>query len=172
MAQICRENGIEVLQVMAEGAQAWHGSADLLVCFEVLEHVHDTVGFARSLLNLIKPGGWLAMSGLGVEGFDIQVLWERSHSVSPPHHLNFLSCQGLEVLLRRVGFTATEVTTPGQLDADIVYNSMQSDPSALAAYRFERTLLARGERTRVAFQQFLREHQLSSHMLAIAQRGD
>lgn len=172
MARICRDNGIEVLEALAEDADSWRGKADLLVCFEVIEHVHDSAGFGRALLNLVKPGGFLALTGLGVEGFDIQVLWQRSNSVSPPHHLNFLSCRGLEALLRRVGFAAIEVTTPGQLDVDIVYNSFRSDPSALAAHRFERTLLSRGEPARVAFQQFLRDHQLSSHMLALAQRGN
>ncbi|HVK55317.1 MAG TPA: class I SAM-dependent methyltransferase [Burkholderiales bacterium] len=170
MARVCRENGIEVLEAMAEQAGAWHGKADLLVCFEVIEHVHNAADFVSALLKLVKPGGYLAMTGLGVEGFDIQVLWERSNSVSPPHHLNFLSCDGFAQLLRNAGFAAVDVSTPGRLDVDIVYNSANADASVLSAHRFERTLLSRGDQTRAAFQKFLSEHQLSSHMLALAQR--
>jgi len=170
MARMCRENGIEVLETLAERADVWYGKADLLVCFEVIEHVHDATDFVRGLLKLVKPGGFLVMTGLGVEGFDIQVLWERSNSVSPPHHLNFLSCRGFEQLLRSAGFSAVDVSTPGRLDVDIVYNSLVADSSILDAHRFERTLLSRGEQTRAAFQKFLADHQLSSHMLAFAQR--
>jgi 2-polyprenyl-3-methyl-5-hydroxy-6-metoxy-1,4-benzoquinol methylase len=51
MTAICRGNGIEVLEAMAGDVAAWHGKADLLVCFEVIEHIHDAERFASVLQN-------------------------------------------------------------------------------------------------------------------------
>lgn len=170
MAKVCRSNSIEVLEALAENADAWHGRADLLVCFEVIEHVHDAARFVGVLRHLVRPGGYLVMTGLGVEGFDIQVLWQHSKSISPPFHLNFMSCRGYEELLLRSGFQSVETSSPGKLDVDIVYNLALADSGVLAEHRFERTLLSRGESTRAAFQNFLAEHRLSSHVLALARR--
>lgn len=170
MANVCRRQGIEVLEELAENAEAWHGRADLLVCFEVIEHVHDPARFASVLHELVRPGGYLVMTGLGVEGFDIQVLWDNSKSVSPPYHLNFLSRNGYEQLLLRAGFGDVTIFTPGQLDVDIVHNIAAEVPSVLDGSRFVRTLLSRGESTRSAFQKFLSEHGLSSHVWALAKR--
>jgi len=171
MATVCRRNGIEVLEALAEDADAWHGRADLLVCFEVIEHVHAPERFASVLHKLVKPGGYLIITGLGVEGFDIQTLWQHSNSVSPPYHLNFMSNIGYESLLLRSGFASVSLSSPGKLDVDIVYNASIANSELLSAHRFERTLLSRGEETRAAFQKFLSEHRLSSHVLALARRS-
>lgn len=170
MAGICRAQGIEVLPAMAEQAEAWAARADLLVCFEVIEHAHDCAAFARALRQLVRPGGYAVITGLGAEGFDVQLLWERSNAVSPPHHLNFLSCRGYERLLADAGFGEVEVSTPGRLDVDIVYNAALSEPQLLHSQRFVRTLLSRGEETLASFQRFLSENRLSSHVMAIARR--
>ncbi|MBI4667940.1 MAG: class I SAM-dependent methyltransferase [Elusimicrobia bacterium] len=97
LAEICRAKGIETLRAAVEGAGVWRRKADLVVCFEVIEHVYAPLDFVNSTVRLVKPGGWLLMTGLGVEGFDIQTLWDKSKSVSPPHHLNFMSVQGFEL---------------------------------------------------------------------------
>ena len=163
LAEVCRKKGIEVLETVAEHAiKTWAEKADLLTCFEVIEHVHNPFIFITALHQLIKPGGYALVSGLGVEGFDIQVLWENSKSISPPHHINFMSVDGFELLFKRAGFTDIKVMTPGKLDVDIVLNMIKENPS-LQMSRFERTLLQRGEKSRYEFQAFLAKHCLSSH---------
>jgi hypothetical protein len=94
------------------------------------------------------------MTGLDVEGFDIQVLRERSISVSPPYHLNFVSCKGFETLLRHAGFDGVELSTPGVLGVDIVYNSFLADANFASANRFAHSLLSRGESERVPSRHF------------------
>jgi SAM-dependent methyltransferase len=171
LANVCRGKGIEVLEVLAEQAQEWEGRADLLICFEVIEHAHDPLAFVRSLCKLVKPGGAAIVSGLGVDGYDIQVLWEHSKSVSPPHHINFMSVQGYETLFRRAGFSQVEVTTPGKLDVDIVRNTLTQDPALLEGRHFEKTLLSRGPEALSEFQAFLAKHRMSSHVWTIASRS-
>src|SRR5215471_7181886 len=78
LAAICREKGYETLEQPVERAETWHGRADLAVCFEVLEHVFDPLGFVRAIAALLRPGGHVLVSSLGADGFDIQLLWEKS----------------------------------------------------------------------------------------------
>ena len=54
------------------------------------------------------------------DGFDLQMLWEKSSQISPPHHINFLSLNGFRSLFNRAGLKNIQLTTPGQLDVDIL----------------------------------------------------
>jgi SAM-dependent methyltransferase len=173
LAEVCRGKGFETLEVPVEDAGAWVGAADLAVCFEVLEHVYSPVEFVQSMARLLAPGGRMIVSSLGVEGFDIQVLWDRSRSVSPPHHLNFPSVEGFTRLFERAGLVDVTVLTPGRLDVDIVRNAVADDPSIAADNRFVRLLLEkRSGAAHEAFQQFLAAHALSSHVWVLASKPE
>lgn len=162
LAQACRSKGLEVAEDFVENLAGHNNSADLVTCFEVLEHVHAPLDFVQLLKGLARPGGYVFLSTLGIDGFDLQVLWERSTQIFPPHHINFLSREGFERLFRRAGLEDVTVTTPGQLDVDIVRNAVQRNPALLQQQRFLSTLLE--EANAAAFQRFLAEHRLSSHV--------
>jgi 2-polyprenyl-3-methyl-5-hydroxy-6-metoxy-1,4-benzoquinol methylase len=162
-AQICREKGIEVLEETSEKSEPWHGKFDLVLSSEVIEHVYSPESFIRSLYNLTKDDGHTLITGLGHEGFDILTLQEKSNSVSAPHHLNFMSVEGFEKLFKRVGFKEVKVWTPGKLDVDIVVNS--GVPT-----EFIKALQRRGDKAMQAFQQFLVDHKLSSHIWVLAKK--
>jgi SAM-dependent methyltransferase len=129
----------------------------------VIEHVHDPLVFCNSLNHLLRAGGRLLLTGLSVDGFDIQVLWEHAKSISPPHHINFMSIQGFKQLLKRAGFSKVDIFTPGKLDVDIVKNTVEERDDALRGQRFIRNLLKQDEKVLKEFQQFLSKHRLSSH---------
>lgn len=171
-ADFCRANGIEVFEgPLDQVTPDWHESADLVTCFEVIEHVPDVHAFVRAIWRLVRPGGAAVVTTLVVDGFDIQLLWERSKSVSPPHHINFASIDGAVRLFQRAGFTQIEVLTPGELDTDIVLNALADGiigPEELS--RFESLLLSRGETVLRNFQKFLAENQLSSHCWIMARK--
>jgi SAM-dependent methyltransferase len=162
LANECRAKGLDVVEDMAENVTGYQNYADLVVCFEVLEHVYDPLAFVRTLVNLARPGGYVFISTLGVDGFDIQVLWEKSNSIFPPHHINFLSVNGFKHLFERAGLEDITVTTPGVLDVNIVQNAAKKDPAILQDQRFIRHLLANDE-TAASFQEFLSGNLLSSH---------
>lgn len=169
LAAECRRKGFEVIEAIAEKAQGCDALGDAVVCFEVLEHVHQPLDFVSVLARFVKPGGRLMVSTLGIDGFDIQTLWEKSNSISPPHHINFLSVKGFERLFERAGLVDVEVLTPGVLDVDIVRNALKADPELLRGQRFLQRLVtepALGE----AFQQFLAANRLSSHTWVLARR--
>ena len=169
LAAICREQGFTVIEQWVEDLSDGRVGADLATAFEVLEHVFDPLTFLRAAANAVRPGGLLFFSTLAASGFDIQVLWEHSRSVTPPQHLNFPTIAGVGRLIARAGLEAVEVTTPGQLDVDIVRNRLAAHPE-IPVPRFARTLAAADDDTREAFQQVLREHRLSSHVQCVARR--
>jgi SAM-dependent methyltransferase len=159
LAHQARAHGLSVVESPVEQCDELAGEADVVTSFEVIEHVHDPLTFVRAIGRLARPGGLVLVTGLNGDGFDVQVLWGDAKAVSPPHHLNFLSVEGLDALFRRAGLSDVEVETPGELDVEIVRNGLPAD-----APRFLRLLLERrdgdvGDR----FQAFLREAKLSSH---------
>jgi 2-polyprenyl-3-methyl-5-hydroxy-6-metoxy-1,4-benzoquinol methylase len=164
LAEISRGRDVPVLQCTVEEASEWAGTADLATSFEVIEHVHNPETFLGAIRRLLRPGGMALVSGLGIDGFDTQVLWDRSKSIQPPHHLNFMSLDGFHRLFERVGFREVTITTPGRLDVDIVLNALAEKPD-LELDRFSRLLLERrGAEVHAKFQEFLAWAGLSSHV--------
>ena len=122
LANKCRSKSLEVVESIAENVIGYDNYADLVVCFEVLEHVDNPLEFIKVLKKMVRPGGYLFISTLCIDGFDLKMLWEQSSQISPPHHINFNSIKGFEFLFQRAGFRDIQITTPGQLDVDIVKN--------------------------------------------------
>jgi hypothetical protein len=175
MAATCRAKGFGTFEGFSQQAArdpAWRGCGDIVTSFEVLEHLDDVLGFVVSARELARPGGLVVMSGLCGGGFDIRVLGPRSNSVSPPHHITFLSQKGVTRVLERAGLQLIEFLTPGRLDVDIVRNAALSDPAALADPFLRELILGDCEEARAAFQAFLAAHKLSSHMWFLARRPD
>ncbi len=170
LAEKCRAKGFEVAESIAERVGVeYEGFADLVVCFEVLEHVYEPLGFMRSLMRLVRPGGYVFVSTLCVDGFDLQTLWDQSNQIFPPHHINFLSVAGFNKLLQRAGLEIVSVSTPGKLDVDIVINASAKDVDLLRGQRFLKRLLS-NEETATAFQNFISENRLSSHAWVIGKK--
>lgn len=169
MATILRGKGIRVLGQMLEEVTATDGRFDLLTAFELFEHLHQPAEFLRCVHGLLNPGGYLYLTTLNGQGFDIQLLWERSKSVSPPHHLNFLNPRSMTRLLERTGFEVVEVNTPGELDWDIVEGGWFADESDPG--RFFQTVAKHGSpEAKRALQGWFRDFGFSSHLRAVARR--
>jgi SAM-dependent methyltransferase len=168
MAQYCRNKGVKILEVFAEEASEWHGKAELAVSFEVLEHVTDIFKFVKSGYDLLRPGGMFIATSLCADGFDIQILKEKSKSVTPPHHINFCSVEGYRQLFSRAGFTNLDIQTPGELDVEIVINTLRDVEVELGA--FEQKILTANPEQQAHFQTYLSENQLSSHCWITARK--
>ena len=169
MANICRDKGIAVNENMLENINKESKKYDLLTTFELFEHLHDPSIFLNQCYELLNPGGYIYITTLNSHGFDIQVLWESSNSVSPPHHLNFFNPISMKNILSISGFENIQISTPGELDVDIVQNNYLN--SNLSLPRFLKTIYDNyPDQVLNNFQKFLKENSLSSHMRAIAQK--
>jgi SAM-dependent methyltransferase len=169
MAMICRSKGLDVIESTIEDLEGYDDQFGLLTAFELLEHLYDPRALVEKAYHLLKPQGYFLATTLNGEGFDIQVLWGKSKSVSPPHHLNFLNPRSLARLCEGVGFIVEEISTPGQLDWDIVEGAITRE--GVDTGRFW-SLLARdgSEVCKREFQSWLSQHNLSSHMRILARR--
>lgn len=166
MAQICRKAGLETRPVIFEDIDV-DDRYDLLTSFELMEHLFSPEVFLRKAYSLLKPGGKLVVTTLNSQGFDISSLWERSKSVTPPHHLNYFNTGSIGLLFGRVGFRVQEISTPGKLDWDIVNGMIIREGADLG--RFWRSLAENGsEECKHAFQEWLVKNNLSSHMRVVA----
>ena len=170
LAARCRAKNLKVVQRFAEEVSDFTVQGDLLIALEVIEHAYEPLSFCMALNKLIRKGGKILLTGLTVDGFDIQVLWERSKSIFPPHHINFLSIEGFRKLFNRAGFSQPKIFTPGKIDVDIVKNTMREHPEFEIKQRFIHHLIKQDDRVIKNFQQFLSENCLSSHCWVWAEK--
>lgn len=169
MAAICRSKGFETKQTTIERWAGDDGGYDLVTVFELLEHLHDPFVMLVHVHRLLRRGGRLLVTTLNGEGFDILILWDRSKSVFPPHHLNFLNPRALSRLCERAGFVVEEVTTPGRLDWDIVEGSILQEGADVG--RWWSCLARTGqEDAKRDLQHWITTHGWSSHMQLVARK--
>jgi len=168
-AEVCRAKGFHIIQKPVEEVGLGEIRASFVTAFEVFEHVYDPETFLKALKRAMRPGGLLLLTTLTVSGFDIQTLWEHSKAVHPPAHINLLSLEGMKALFNRAGLKIIDMSTPGKLDVDIVRNTIQENPHVQVPRFIRQIIFDVSDEVRTAFQQFLREHQLSSHLRIIAQ---
>ena len=171
MAAACRARGVEVIQSRIEDVQvAAIGQADVIVSFEVIEHLFEPRQLVHQAARLLKPGGLLILSCPNGLGFDVAVLGPRSQAVDA-EHVNLFNPESLTLLLSASGFSVKEVSTPGRLDAEIVREvALKEGPSTLPDPFLRRVLIDDWERLGWPFQQFLAANGLSSHMWVVAAR--
>ncbi len=164
MAQACRNRGLEVLEQPIEQVDLQRELADVIVSFEVIEHLFSPRDFLRSCARLLKPGGILALTCPSIDGFDVVTLGAVSQVVDP-EHLNYFHPPSLSLLYQRCGFEVVQLGTPGRLDAEIVRKRTLAGLHDLSSQPFlEQVLLRDWERVGAAFQTFLADNSLSSHM--------
>lgn len=169
MSEICKAKGFESLPCAIEDVTGWGEKFDLLTSFELFEHVYDPQTFLRKIRELLRPGGRLLLTTLNGEGFDIQMLWENSKSVSPPHHLNFFNPRSMKILLEKCGFAVEEISTPGRLDWDIVEGMIKND--GVDVGRFWDLLAKEGtESCKAELQEWISRNNFSSHIRIVAKK--
>lgn len=168
LGEVCKKKGIPFIQKQMEDIDPSDlppGKVVAAISFELLEHLHDPAVFLNACFRALPTGALLILTTLSWAGFDLQVLRERSRSIHPPHHINFLTPNSIRILLKQHGFDCCEVTTPGKLDIDIAAKQIGdiTDP-------FTRRVLASDAATREAFQNVLASSGFSSHMMVVARK--
>lgn len=169
MAEICKGKDFKTLRLCAEEIEGMDASFDMLTAFELLEHLFDPASFLLKVRALMKPGGRLLLTTLNGRGFDILLLWNRSKSITPPHHLNFFNPGSMNILLERCGFKPVTISTPGRLDWDIVENMIKREGLQLGRF-WNLLAYTADDKCKDEFQDWISDNNLSSHMEALAER--
>lgn len=146
-------------------------SLGAVTAFEQLEHQFSPRDFLNTVHDMLIEGGILYLTTRTISGFDLQVLWDQTPYIFVPEHLNLLSVEGITALLESAGFHLLELSTPGQLDVELVQRAVAEDPT-IELPRFVKYVLEhRGAETHGDFQSFLQKNRLSSHVRIAAQKG-
>ena len=122
--------------------------------------------FSLVKLDKIFSEDLFIFTTLSGTGADISVLWEKSKSVSPPHHLNFLNPKSIPILLERIGLSAIDISTPGKLDVDIMSNAKDSITDRF----WDRFISLASENDKSIMQKALEETCFSSHILVVCRK--
>ena len=146
-------------------------AVDFITNFELIEHLFSPEDFLRKIHSLLSGGAFFLFSTPNLEGFELLTVHDKSPNLAGPDHLTLFNPDSIRVLLDRTGFNALRVWTPGELDCDIVRNKHLEGVLDLKTDPFlYHILIERPESHMAPFQIFLKENNLSSHMMVLARK--
>lgn len=163
--------GCEVAGDVERLAAAAPGSAAAVSIQEGLERAADPGRLLAAAARILRPHGMLFVTTVAGTGFEIQVLGPFSRSVLPPVQWNLLSLEGIQRLLVRHAFATVELSTPGQLDLEIVRLAAEQEADLRLPPFVEELVRHRGPEAHQAFQEVLQQTLMSTHVRLSAQRA-
>ena len=120
----------------------------------------------KNLAKLMSRGDMFIFTTLSGSGADILTLWDKSRAIIPPHHINFFNPKSIKIFLKKNKFKIISLTTPGQLDIDILESSKN-----LIKDRFWKTFFHLSEESdKKKMQSVLADIKISSHMMLICKK--
>lgn len=138
--------------------------------FEKLEHQFSPTAYLDDVRDALAPGGLFFFTTRVISGFDLQVLWSRTPYIFVPEHLNLPSIEGIRRLVERCGFELIELSTPGQLDVELVRHAAEQDPSIKLPPFVAYLLAQRDQEAHWDLQEYLQKHRLSSHARVVIKK--
>ncbi len=145
------------------------GNIGLVAAFRTFEQQHDPRTFTKEIFSILSSGGYFLLTTRVASGFDIQMLWEHA-KISPLEHMNLPTVEGIKSLIEQSGFVIQELSTPGQLDVQLLEKAIKEDPTISLPRWTEYFMTNRDEYSKIKLQTFLQENLLSSNLRLVAQK--
>jgi 2-polyprenyl-3-methyl-5-hydroxy-6-metoxy-1,4-benzoquinol methylase len=141
---------------------------DVILHFELIEHLSDPAALMDNCRRLLKDDGIMVFTTPNAGGLEVIASGYNefrliAHSIFPPMHLNAFSTQNISVFALRCGFKIKSITTPGNLDVDMV--SLVRDELTDPGFR---ALAELDDAHKGLFQQLTKQLGCSSHMMVVA----
>lgn len=162
----CRNIGLSTL--CGSVSDLAPNSVDFLSMNDLIEHLYCPEDVLKLCFNVLTPGGVISIATPNGEGFDFKILGSDAPNIVPPEHINYFNTDSIRILLQRCGFEDIKVSTPGQLDIEIVCRAIENAPDILNDNKWVAHLVSQNEMVLRSFQEFLSINNLSSHMLVTA----
>ena len=142
---------------------------DLVLAFEVLEHVFDPFSLIKSLLELLEKGGKIHMTIPNYLSYDFLQVGDAYRNFFGPSHLNYYNPFSIMKLLEGGGYSCIEIFCDGILDASIAGN-YHSDKKKIqdGFWKYVYDNKGRYSDFLIDFQKLLQKHKLSGNTTIVA----
>lgn len=101
--------GIKVFNGSIDAAPFPDNSFNVVVMWDIIEHLADPVSALQEVFRILKPGGYIFASTDDVNSWFIRILGKNWWGLAAPLHLCHFSKQGMQAALRRSGSFETPV---------------------------------------------------------------
>ncbi len=171
-AREARKLGFKIYEGLFEHAELPEESYDVIVCFSMIQFVHEPVKFLKKCKGILRPGGFVIFTSPNGWAPDILLL-QTSSPVLPEHMLQLPDPKSFTKICFRIGFSNVRVEAIGQLDVQLVQETWQEYPPDLSDPRTEflyRLFVDLGsEDLTLDLQALLKKYNLSGHLWMEAQ---
>lgn len=109
MAAIARKGGIKIVAGQLFDAHCPDNYFDVITLWDVLEHVHDPKSNLKEIHRILKPGGYLFISGPNLNSLDAKLFKQYWIGFDAPRHLYVYNVQTLSQFLNTTDFTIDKI---------------------------------------------------------------
>lgn len=108
---------------------------DVIVLWDVLEHLSDPLSAMQVIVNMLKPNGALIISTPNIATVTAKLMKSRWAFMTPPEHLAFFSPKSLDYLFHMIGVTRCSLKNKGKWVnfAFLLYKLKRKFPKILPA---------------------------------------
>jgi len=135
--------------------------------FEVIEHLFSPKKFLKLLKKILPKKSLLVITCPNGLGFDLLTLKKKADNFDH-EHLNYFNPKSIEILLKKNGFKILEISTPGNLDVDIIVNKIKKGKHKNKNDFFD--IIFNSNLLKKNFQKYLKKNCLSSSLWVVAQK--
>jgi SAM-dependent methyltransferase len=108
-----RELGLDVDTSRDALANVPSGSQDVVVLWDVIEHLRYPLDMMVEARRILRPGGLLALTTGDVGSLGARLYGRRWFLITPPHHLFYFDRQSMPKLLDKAGFAVRRISNGG-----------------------------------------------------------
>jgi 2-polyprenyl-3-methyl-5-hydroxy-6-metoxy-1,4-benzoquinol methylase len=108
-----RELGLDVDTSPDALATVPSGSQDVVVLWDVIEHLRYPLDMMVEARRTLRPGGILSLTTGDVESLGARLYGRRWYLIAPPHHLFYFDRRSMAKLLGKAGFAVRRMTNGG-----------------------------------------------------------
>jgi len=164
------DKSLNLYALPAERIEDLNIKFDIILNFELIEHLQDPTSFINSIYENLVDGGLTIFTTPNSLGLEIKAIGYNktrllAHSIFPPMHLNAFNTQNILLFANKNKFKLKVVETPGKLDIDlltIISNELEDDNLKVISLM--------SENTKAYFQYLTSYLESSSHMRVVFEK--
>ena len=166
----CKKKKISSINDVIENVRFYKTDKfQVITNFEVIEHLFSPRDFLLNARKNLISNGLLIFSCPNGEGFDVKFLGKNSNTIDH-EHLNYFNTNSIKILLKKSGYRALEVFTPGKLDISIIENYLEKKKIIIKDSFYQKIFSKNNQKLKYNFQDFISNNNLSSSMFVVAKK--